>query len=264
MLPALSILNSTRPALTSRTALAVSSVTVPVFGLGMRPRGPRTLPSLRTSLIASGVAMATSKPTNSAPAAFAASAEGPLLANTRTLTVLPLPCGSGTVPRTIWSDCFGSTPRRNARSTVSLNFALGNLAKTSTAAFSGYTFLATTTSSAFLYRLLGMLLSGASERELSRVLVLGEDFNAHAAGSPRNGSERGFFRGRVHVIEFQLHDLHDLLFGDLADLVLVRRLGTGGNASGFLEQDRSGRRLGDEGEGLVLVHGDDHGNHHAG
>src|SRR2546426_1088895 len=123
-LPALSILNSTRPAFTSFTALAVSSVTVPVFGLGIRPRGPSTLPSLRTSPMASGVATATSKsdqpswhflimsskPTYSAPAAFAASAPGPLLANTSTRTVLPLPCGSGTVPRTIWSDCLGSTP----------------------------------------------------------------------------------------------------------------------------------------------------------
>jgi hypothetical protein len=53
-LDVLSILNSTRPALNSLTALAVSWVTVPVFGLGMRPRGPSTLPSLRTSTMASG------------------------------------------------------------------------------------------------------------------------------------------------------------------------------------------------------------------
>ena len=36
-------------------------VPVPVLGLGIRPRGPSTLPSLRTSDIASVVAMATSK-----------------------------------------------------------------------------------------------------------------------------------------------------------------------------------------------------------
>ena len=48
-LPFLSSLNSTRPAFTSFTALAVSSVTVPVLGFGIRPRGPSTLPSLRTS-----------------------------------------------------------------------------------------------------------------------------------------------------------------------------------------------------------------------
>ncbi len=50
----MSTLNSTRPALTSFTAFAVSSVTVPVLGFGMRPRGPSTLPSLRTSPIACG------------------------------------------------------------------------------------------------------------------------------------------------------------------------------------------------------------------
>src|SRR5439155_1712671 len=38
-LPFLSSLNSTRPAFTSPTALAVSSVTVPVRGLGISPRG---------------------------------------------------------------------------------------------------------------------------------------------------------------------------------------------------------------------------------
>jgi hypothetical protein len=48
-----------------------------------------------------------SKPTYSAPAARAASAAAPGLAKTSTRTVLPLPCGNGTVPRTIWSDCFG-------------------------------------------------------------------------------------------------------------------------------------------------------------
>ncbi len=36
---------------------------------------------------------------------------------------LPSPCGSTTVPRTIWSACFGSTPRRMDRATVSSNFA---------------------------------------------------------------------------------------------------------------------------------------------
>src|SRR4029077_8146839 len=106
------------------------------------------------------------------PAALAASAAAPLLANTSTFTVLPLPCGSGTVPRTIWSDCFGFTPRRNARSIVSLNLAFGNLARTPTASFSGYVFFASTTSSAFLNRLLGILF-GAVQASflLSRGLV---------------------------------------------------------------------------------------------
>ena len=59
---------------------------------------------------------------------------------------------------TVWSDCLGSIPRRNARSIVSLNLALGNFARTPTASFNAYAFLASTTSRAFLNRLLGILL----------------------------------------------------------------------------------------------------------
>src|SRR5580698_10801899 len=61
MMPVLSTRNSTLPALISLTALATSTVTVPVLGLGMRPRGPRILPSLPTDRIMSGVAMTASK-----------------------------------------------------------------------------------------------------------------------------------------------------------------------------------------------------------
>jgi len=50
-----------------------------------------------------------------------------------TRTVLPLPCGSATVPRTIWSDLRGSTPSCSASSTVSSNFAFGNCPSNSTA-----------------------------------------------------------------------------------------------------------------------------------
>ena len=44
-------------ALASRTALPMSKVTVPTLGFGMRPRGPRTRPSLPTAPIMSGVAI---------------------------------------------------------------------------------------------------------------------------------------------------------------------------------------------------------------
>src|SRR5258708_20859091 len=56
----LSVRNSTLPALISFTALAMSVVTVPVFGLGIRPRGPRILPRLPTDLIMSRVAITAS------------------------------------------------------------------------------------------------------------------------------------------------------------------------------------------------------------
>ena len=95
-------------------------VTVPVFGLGIRPRGPSTLPSLPTARIMSGVATTASKsiqppwilstssspPTTSAPASSASFCfSAPAIASTRLL--LPSPCGRTTVPRTIWSACFG-------------------------------------------------------------------------------------------------------------------------------------------------------------
>src|SRR5436309_1800664 len=59
--PVLSVRNSTRPPLASRTALATSKVTVPDFGFGMSPRGPSTRPRRPTWPMRSGVAIATSK-----------------------------------------------------------------------------------------------------------------------------------------------------------------------------------------------------------
>ena len=61
-----------------------------------------------------------SLPTLSAPAAMASSALSPV-AKTITRTVLPVPWGRLTVPRTIWSALRGSTPRRIATSTVPSN-----------------------------------------------------------------------------------------------------------------------------------------------
>ena len=121
----------TLPPLMSLTALVTSLVTVPVFGFGMRPRGPRTRAILPTLPIWSGVATAASKsrkpfwmssmrsslPTRSAPAASASAAFSPT-AKTMTRAVLPVPCGRLTVPRTIWSALRGSTPRTMATSTV--------------------------------------------------------------------------------------------------------------------------------------------------
>ena len=84
----------------------MSNVTVPVFGFGISPRGPRTRPSLPTTPIWSGVAIATSKsrnpssifvarsaePTTSAPASSASRAFSPS-ANTATRMSFPMPCG---------------------------------------------------------------------------------------------------------------------------------------------------------------------------
>ena len=78
-----------------------------------------------------------SAPITSAPASRASRSFSPL-AKTATRTVLPMPCGSTTAPRTIWSACLGSTPRRNERSTDSSNFAAGMLLRSATASSSEY------------------------------------------------------------------------------------------------------------------------------
>src|ERR1700730_18038049 len=148
----LSVRNSTLPALTSCTALATSKVTVPVLGLGISPLGPSTLPNRPTAFITSGVAISASKsvqfsllifstisspPTKSAPAASASFNLSPL-AMTRTFFDLPRPCGRTTVPRTIWSACVGSTPRRSVISTVSSNLANLTFCKRGTASCRTY------------------------------------------------------------------------------------------------------------------------------
>ena len=58
---AFSTLKSILPAFSSLTALAISKVTVPVFALGMSPRGPNIFPIFPTVPIMSGVATALSK-----------------------------------------------------------------------------------------------------------------------------------------------------------------------------------------------------------
>ena len=58
----------------------------------------------------------------SAPASVACFALSPC-ANTATRTFLPVPDGSTTEPRTVWSDFFASMPRLTATSTDSSNLA---------------------------------------------------------------------------------------------------------------------------------------------
>ena len=129
----------TCPDLAFLTASATSWVTVPLFGFGIKPRGPNILPSEPTTRMQSGAAMTTSKsklpaltcsarsssPTTSAPASFAASALAPC-AKTATRISLPVPWGNTIAPLTFWSACRGSIPRFTERSTDSLNFPVGN------------------------------------------------------------------------------------------------------------------------------------------
>ena len=61
-----------------------------------------------------------------------------------------------------------------------------------------------------------------------------------------------------------LHDVHDLFARDFADLYLVRFFRTGSDVRRFLQKNRRGRTLGDEGERLVFENGDHDGENVAG
>jgi len=111
-LPPSSLRYSCLPAAYSRTASATLGVTVPALGLGMRPLGPSTLPSLLTTRIMSGLATATSNsihppsmratssspPASTAPAALAAAALS-LWQKQTTRALRPMPCGMAIEPR---------------------------------------------------------------------------------------------------------------------------------------------------------------------
>ena len=128
----------------------MSVVTVPDRGEGIRPRGPSTRPRGPTTPIMSGVARATSKsivpplicwarssaPTMSAPAARAFSAFSPW-AKTATRTLLPMPWGNATDPRTFWSLWRGSIPRWVETSTVWLNLVVPKVLRILTASARG-------------------------------------------------------------------------------------------------------------------------------
>src|SRR2546430_891757 len=277
-LPALSTRNSTLPALTSRTARATSNVTVPIFGLGMSPRGPSTLPSRPTWPMRSGVAIVESKsmkppwifstrssaPTTSAPASRASRSFSPL-ANTATRTVLPMPWGSTMAPRTIWSACLGSTPSRSDRSTLSSNFAAGACLTISIASSTEYVFVRSISVSVAFIRFVITGMSGSPFRTFHlvspppRLISPLHDVDAHAAGRAFDRAHGGFDRIRVEVHQLGLGDLANLGARDLADLVLVRHGRSLGDAGGPLEGHRRRWRLHHEGEGSVLVDRHHHG-----
>src|SRR5262245_6145146 len=261
MLPALSTRNSTLPAFASRTARPTSNVTVPSFGFGMRPRGPSTLPSRPTCPMRSGVAIVVSKsmnpsctrctrssaPITSAPASRASRSFSPL-ANTATRTLLPMPLGRTTAPRTIWSACLGSTPSRNERSTDSSNCAAGIALSVTIASSTEYAFVRSTFDAAASYRLLTAVAMSVSLSALSL-----NDVDTHAAGRALDDAHRRIDRVRVEIHQLGLRDLAHLLLGDLADLVLVRHRRRLGDSRRALEQHGRRRRLHDERERSILV-----------
>src|SRR6266542_210860 len=210
----------------SRTALPMSAVTVPAFGLGMRPLGPRTRPARPTRDIMSGVATAASKsmlpfrtsltrsspPTMSAPASWASRALSPV-AKAATRTLRPMPWGSVTVPRTIWSALRGSTPRRKATSTVSSNFAGGNCFNRRMASVGGYCWSRSLLDTSGLLEQLGGRWLFGDEGERA-VLVDGQ---LHRDDLSHLGL------GGFVVLAAELHDVHAVL----AESCAHRRRGRG-------------------------------------
>src|SRR5699024_10396831 len=238
----------------SDTDLAVSMVTVPVLGFGMRPRGPSTGPSLPTLPMRFGVATAASKsvlapatfsissasPPSSAPAVRAASACGPV-AKTMTRAGLPVPLGRLTVPRTIWSALRGSTPSRIETSTEASNLAGEDFCARRSASSGVYTRPSSIRAAPFLYALLRKPMSSALHRD------------AHGTSGALDDLRRGLHVVRVQISHLGLRDLADLCLGDLADLVGVRDGGALLEAGGLLDELGWRRGLRDGGEGEVVA-----------
>src|SRR6186713_806386 len=258
MIPALSTRYVTWPALAFFTAVATSGVTVPTFGFGMSPRGPRIWPSWPTTRIASGLAITRSKlmlpaftcaarssmPTMSAPAAFASSTFLPAV-NTATRSVLPVPCGITVEPRTCWSDFAASMPRFTAASTVSLNLAVAN-------SFTSFR------ASSIEYCLPGVSLDFQVFSRFVSAMCLLHHVHAHRTGGACNRAYSGVEIGRREIRRLRLRDLFELFARDLADLRGVGRAAAFFDADRLANQHRRRRRLHDEREAAIRVHGDDH------
>src|SRR5437660_3334034 len=259
-MPNLSVRNSTLPPFTSRTARATSCVTVPDFGFGINPRGPRILPSGPTRDIRSGVATAASKsvqpsdtfltrsspPTKSAPASWASRALSPT-AKTATRTFLPVPLGRTTDPRTICSAWRGSTPRRMCASTVASNFEIdvSFASATASSGFSPPLPLAAMAASTFLAASMYFL-------PCRLLMALLDNLEAHRPRSALDHLHRRLGLERVEVLALGLDDGPDLLLGDAADLLAVRLRRTFVDAGGALQQIHGRRRLEHERERAVL------------
>src|SRR5215217_3969784 len=93
---------------------------------------------------------------------------------------------------------------------------------------------------------------------------LADDVNAHGARGASNGVHAGLKRRGGGVLNLLRGDLLELLPGDLPHLLLARLLRArplllvGVQSRRLLDEDGRRRRLEDEGEGAVLIDGDDH------
>src|SRR4051812_31580644 len=228
------------PPLASLTAWATFGVTVPTLGLGIRPRGPRTLPRRPTRAIMSGEAMTRSKsmkppwtfstrssaPTTSAPAAVAASAWAPR-AMTATRTWRPVPDGRATTPRTCWSAWRGSTPRLTAISMDSSNLALALAFTSFTASFTSWVAVRSPVQACIRLGCLAMV-SGL------------HDLKAHRAGGALDDAGGGLDVVGVEVLHLLLGDVAQLGAGDLAGGVAARLLRARLDVQRLLDEEGGG------------------------
>src|SRR5271167_1593870 len=186
-----------------------------------------------------------SKPTISAPAAFAASTFLPWV-NTATRTLLPVPCGITVEPRTCWSDLVASTPRLTDTSTDSLNFAVAN----SLTSFSASSIAYDLPGANFSFQVLVLFTVTAILEPLH--------VDTHAARAAGDGAHRRLQITGGQIRHLQLGDILELLARHLAHLGGIRRGAALRNADRLGDEHRGGRRFHDEGEASVAVHRDHH------
>src|SRR5215510_565630 len=83
-------------------------------------------------------------------------------------------------------------------------------------------------------------------------------FYAHRTGSALDALNCRFETCGIQIGHLLLGYIRNLLFGDLANLVLIRRSGALGNGRGSLQQHRCRGRLGDESERPIRVDRNDY------
>src|SRR4030042_7147940 len=151
-------------------------------------------------------------------------------AKTSTRTDLPVPFGSTTAPRTIWSECFGLTPSLSAMSTLSSNLAAGFFVMISRAS---------SNSNRFAVSILGLMLRNSFPCLGISTLrfYLFHDIDSHA---PRGTLNNMYRSGQVYGIEIGelgLCDFLDLASGDCSHLFFIRRAAPLDDPHGLLDQD---------------------------
>src|SRR5438477_4929441 len=213
-----------------------------------------------------------SAPTRSAPASRASWAASPA-ANTATRTSLPVPAGSDTVLRSIWSALRGSTPSLKATSTLSSKLRFESDFTSSNALAGSCSWVLSYFLAASAYFFPGMfprssrapsgcpLIAGRGRAGGEKRLV--DDVDAHRARRPCDLQHRALDVDRVHVGHLHFRDLADLGLGHLRNLLAARRRRALLDPRGLPQQHRSRRRLGDERERPILVDRDLRGDHRA-